>query len=213
MKKVKLKKFVLPTVYFLLVAAVFVSISYAGNALKEKIEYGDMTVSNIKEDDVVPVIKEEEVVEKSKITVPYTGGNVTVSKGYYDMKDTPEDQQKSLVYYEKTYLQNSGILYTSDNDFDIVSAYDGTVTKVSKDEILGDYIEITHNPNLKTIYYSLKNINVSKDDVVTSGMIIAKSGDNMLDGEKENCLLFEVFYNGYTMDPDYFYTLNIDDLN
>ena len=40
---------------------------------------------------------------------------------------------------------------------------DGTVTKVSEDEILGKVVEITHNTNLKTVYYSLSEINVKKD--------------------------------------------------
>ena len=55
------------------------------------------------------------------------------------------------MYYEHTYLQNSGILYSAPEVFDIVSAYDGTVTNIDQDEILGNVVEITHNPNLKTI--------------------------------------------------------------
>ena len=116
------------------------------------------------------------------------------------------------MYYEHTYLQNSGILYSAPEVFDIVSAYDGTVTNIDQDEILGNVVEITHNPNLKTVYYSLGEISVKKDDVITSGSIIGKSGDNLLDDESENCLLFEVYYNGNTINPEEFYTMNINDL-
>ena len=113
---------------------------------------------------------------------------------------------------EQTYLQNSGILYSANEAFDVVSVYDGTVTNVSEDEILGNVVEITHNTNLKTVYYSLGEITVKKGDDLTAGTIIGKSGDNLLDDETENCLLFEVYYNGNTIDPEEFYTMNINDL-
>ena len=86
--------------------------------------------------------------------------------------------KNSLVYYEQTYLQNSGVLYSSDEVFDVFATFDGTVTNVSTDEILGNVVEITHNPNLKTVYYSLGEVTVKKDDVVNCGDIIGKSGDN-----------------------------------
>ena len=83
---------------------------------------------------------------------------------------------------------------------------------ISEDEILGNVVEITHNPNLKTIYYSLGEILVKKDDVINSGTIIGKSGSNLLDEEQDNCLLFEVYYNGNTIDPEDFYNMNINEL-
>ena len=104
-------------------------------------------------------------------------------------------------------------MYSCDEEFDIVSAYDGTVTNIGKDEILGNYIEITHNTNLKTIYYSVDNIVVNKDDAVNAGTIIAVSGKNMLEQESDNLLLFEVYYNGYTMDPEEFYETDITNLD
>ena len=128
------------------------------------------------------------------------------------MKDEEATQQNSLVYYENTYLQNSGDLYSANNPFDVISAYDGTVTNVSKDEILGNFVEITHNSNLKTIYYSLSDVQVKKDDTVISGDVIGKSGDNSLNGETKNCLLFEVYHNGTAIDPEDFYNMNIEDL-
>ena len=128
------------------------------------------------------------------------------------MTDDEATQENSLVYYEQTYLQNSGVLYSSDEVFDVLATYDGTVTNVSTDEILGNVVEITHNPNLKTVYYSLGEVTVKKDDVVNCGDIIGKSGDNLLEGEKDNSLLVEVYYNGNTIDPEDFYNMNIKDL-
>ena len=215
MKKRKLKGYVLPTVYVLVIAVLFISVSFLGNALQKELQYQDLS-TDVLDDDVTPVIKEEEtstdVTTESKIVKPFTSTSVGISKSYYDMTDDEETQQNSLVYYEQTYLQNSGVLYSSDEVFDVLATYDGTVTNVSTDEILGNVVEITHNPNLKTVYYSLGEVTVKKDDVVNCGDIIGKSGDNLLEGEKDNSLLVEVYYNGNTIDPEDFYNMNIKDL-
>lgn len=211
MKKRKLKSFVLPTIYVMVIGVLFLSISLLGNVLEGKIEDEDMSVSVMK-DNVTPVIKEETPVTAS-ITKPYNSTSVSISKSFYDMTDDENKQQNSLVYYEQTYLQNSGVLYTSNETFDIFSSLDGTITKVDKDDILGNYVEITHNPNLKTIYYSLNEVAVKKDDVIKSGEIIGKSGDNYLDNESNNCLLFEVYHNGFAIDPEDFYNMKLEELN
>ena len=213
MKKRKLKGFVLPTVYILVIGVLFISISFLGNTLQSQINYDeDLSVNALQEEDATPVIKNEEEVKESKIVKPFTSEKVSVSKSYYSKEDDEKTQQNSLVYYEQTYLQNSGILYSADETFDIINVYDGTVTNVSKDDILGNVVEITHNPNLKTVYYSLGEIAVAKDDVITGGTIIGKSGDNLLDDEKDNCLLFEVYYNGNAIDPEEFYSMDITKL-
>ena len=210
MKTKRLKKFVLPTVYVMVIGVLFISISFLGNILQSKVEYGNMAVSALK-DNVTPVGKTDNVVE-SRIDRPYVSSNVSISKSFYDMTDDEAKQQNSLVYYENTYLQNSGVLYSSTSAFDVICAIDGKVTNVSKDEILGNFVEITHNPNLKTIYYSLSEVQVKKDDTVMSGDVLGKSGDNSLNGETENCLLFEVYHNGTAIDPEDFYNMSIEDL-
>lgn len=214
MNKRKLKGFVLPTVYIMVIGILFISISFIGSALQSKVKYDDNLSVNALEDNVTPVIKNEEETNETdkKIVKPFTSTAVSISKSYYDMQDDEKTQQNSLVYYENTYLQNSGVLYSSKEAFDILSVYDGTVTNISEDEILGNVVEITHNPNLKTIYYSLGEILVKKDDVINIGTIIGKSGSNLLDEEQDNCLLFEVYYNGNTIDPEDFYNMNINDL-
>lgn len=210
MKTKRLKKFVLPTVYVMVIGVLFISISFLGNILQSKVEYGNMAVSALK-DNVTPVGKTDNVVE-SRIERPYVSSNVSISKSFYDMTDDEAKQQNSLVYYENTYLQNSGVLYSSTSAFDVICAIDGKVTNVSKDEILGNFVEITHNPNLETIYYSLSEVQVKKDDTVMSGDVLGKSGDNSLNGETENCLLFEVYHNGTAIDPEDFYNMSIEDL-
>ncbi len=211
MKSKKLRSFVLPTVYIMVISVLFISISFLANNLSHNIEYGNMSVSTL-DDNTTPVIKNEENILQSIIEKPYVSSNVSISKSFYDMTDDAKKQEDSLVYYQNTYLQNSGVLYESTDPFDIKASYDGKVTNVSKDDILGNYIEITHNENLKTVYYSLSEVTVKKDDVVLSGDVIGKSGTNKLNNDSKNSLLFEVYHNGVALDPEDFYNMNIDDL-
>ena len=211
MKSKKLRSFVLPTVYIMVISVLFISISFLANNLSHNIEYGNMSVSTL-DDNTTPVIKNEENILQSIIEKPYVSSNVSISKSFYDMTDDAKKQEDSLVYYQNTYLQNSGVLYESTDPFDIKASYDGKVTNVSQDDILGNYIEITHNENLKTVYYSLSEVTVKKDDVVLSGDVIGKSGINKLNNDSKNSLLFEVYHNGVAIDPEDFYNMNIDDL-
>lgn len=211
MKSKKLRSFVLPTVYIMVISVLFISISFLANNLSHNIEYGNMSVSTL-DDNTTPVIKNEENILQSIIEKPYVSSNVSISKSFYDMTDDAKKQEDSLVYYQNTYLQNCGVLYESTDPFDIKASYDGKVTNVSQDDILGNYIEITHNENLKTVYYSLSEVTVKKDDVVLSGDVIGKSGTNKLNNDSKNSLLFEVYHNGVAIDPEDFYNMNIDDL-
>lgn len=211
MKKRKLKGFVLPTVYVLVIGVLFLSISALGSILQNKTEYSDMVIGTLRNDGI-PVVKEEQTKDITQPVKPFTSTSVSISKSFYDMTDDDLKQQNSLVYYEKTYLQNSGVLYVSQEQFDIVNVLDGKVTNVGVDDILGNFVEVTHNTNLKTIYYSLGDVLVKKDDEVKANTIIALSGSNKIEKDSSNSLLFEVYLNGVTINPEDFYNMNVDDL-
>ena len=57
MKKRKLKGYVLPTVYVLVIAVLFISVSFLGSALQKELQYQDLS-TDVLDDDVTPVIKE-----------------------------------------------------------------------------------------------------------------------------------------------------------
>ncbi len=207
MKKRKLKSFVLPSLYVLTIGALFVSIAFLGTSMEQKYDSGNMAVNALK-DDTLPVTN---TTNEQTIVKPYTSDKVNISKSFYKMNDDEKNQQQSLVYYENTYLQNSGILYSSSEAFEVISATSGTVTKVTTDEILGNVVEVTYNNNLKTVYYSLSEVLVKENDEVTNSTVIGKSGDNSLENESANCLLFEVYQNGTAINPLDFYEMNLKD--
>lgn len=148
-------------------------------------------------EDTIPVIN-----TTKKIINPYTDSSVTVGKSYYDYKADEEKQINSITVHDDTYMQNTGIDYVCDNEFDVIAVLEGTVITVKEDETVGKIIEIKHDDGNVTIYQSLSEINVKKGDVVSQGQVIGKSGTNNLDKDLGNHLHFEVYNNGQSINPE-----------
>ena len=150
----------------------------------------------------IPVAKEE---TDAVISKPYTTDKIEILKKFYDKSATDEEKEKSLIYYNDTYMQNSGILYKSEEQFDVVSILDGTVIDVKKDDVLGNVVEIKHSNNLISTYEGLSEVTVKKDQTVTQGQSLGKSGKLELEEPIENALLFELIRDGKYVNPvDYF---------
>lgn len=139
---------------------------------------------------------------QTEIIKPYKGENITISKYYYNSKDDETRQQQSLIKYENIYMPNTGILYSSDTEFEILAILDGKVTSVKEDDILGNIVEIEHSDNIVTIYQSIKDVKVKPGDIIKQGDTIALSGPNKLENEKDNCLHFEVYKEGNLINPE-----------
>ena len=165
-------------------------------------------INQTKDDDSKYV---KETIEEVKLpTKPFLASNVEIAKNYYNTKDDENKQIGSLIYYKDTYMQNTGILYKSNESFDVVSTLDGTVTSITKDEILGNVVEISHSNNLITIYHCLNEVNVKAGDKVKQNDVIGTSGKVNIDDGYENALLFEVNYKGSTINPEEYYTMKED---
>jgi stage II sporulation protein Q len=159
-------------------------------------------------EDANPVVN----VTNDKISKPYEDQKVTIVKNYYDKDGEEQAQQSALIYYENTYMPNTGVLYGSDETFDVISCLDGTVEDITADEIMGNIVTIKNSNNLTTIYQSLNEVKVLVGDTIKQGDVIGTSGSNKIDSTKENMLLFEVSYNGEYINPETFYTKNINEL-
>jgi phosphonopyruvate decarboxylase len=110
------------------------------------------------------------------------------------------------------YMQNSGILYNSDNEYSIVSILDGEVIELKKDNILGYVIEVKHDNNLISIYQGLKSVNVKKGDQINQGTLLGKSGEITLDVNLKNALLFELIKDGKYVNPELYYNKRIKEI-
>ena len=208
MKKRKLKGFVLPTIYIMIMAVMCLGISFFTSNLMSKDENYLFTLNPVK-DSTIPVVGTE---PEAKVIEPVKENTAEKINYFYDRESDDATQQKSLIYFENTYMQNTGIIYGSDEVFDVVSVLDGTVKEIKEDNILGKVIEIEHANSLRTIYYSLNEVMVKQGALVTQGQIIGLSGKCKLETGKTNNLLFEVYQNGNLMNPEKFYEMDLSKL-
>ncbi len=209
MKQRKLRGYVLPTVYVLVLILIFGTVSVITTLLKSNPEYL-YSVGILRSDASIPVINTDGSATRG-IEKPFVGESVGIEKYFYDAKDDAKKQEQALIYYENTYMKNTGVLYTAPKTFQVVAVLSGTILNVKEDEVLGNLIEIEHNPNLRTIYYSLDKVDVKPGDVITQGEAIGTSGINKITNNKYS-LLFEVYYNGTIMNPLDFYNMDAADL-
>ena len=205
MGKRNIKNWVIPALGLFVVVGSFFCFYLINNLINYSVAPNDDThVTNTLIDNTAPVNETVEETDSENKTVikPYTSENVSISKYFYNTNDDESRQQTSLIKYQNIYMPNTGILYSSDETFDIVAILNGKVTNIKEDDILGNIIEIEHDNNIVSIYQSVKDIKVSIGDNVNQGDVIATSGSNKLEGEKENCLHFEVYKEGNLINPE-----------
>ncbi|MDD5836123.1 MAG: M23 family metallopeptidase [bacterium] len=213
-KRRRLKKFVIPTICLMLIC----TIAFSSYKMYEILSYnvpitpsnsGEKTneVNNDNDSNITPTIN-----EAKKIIRPYTNTDVTATIPFYSMTGTNDEQAASLIYYEGIYMQNTGVLYTSNNAFDVIAILDGTIKNIKEDSLMGNIVEIEHTNNLTTIYQSLGEVKVKVGDVVKQGDVIATSGQNKITTDSSNALHFEVFYKGEVFNPEEFYLLDYNDI-
>ena len=212
MKRRKLKPFVVPVMYVLSIAMLLGGV-YATTLLINNNESNDNKevdkVINQEEPvhENVPVIATEPLIGR-----PYTNGSVKIVKNYYDYKAEEQSQEDALVYYGNTYMQNSGVDYGLDVEFEVVSILDGTVMEVTDDEIMGKTIKIKHNNDLISVYQSLGSVDVKANDAVSQGTIIGKSGLSNVSRDLGNHLHFEIYYQGVVLNPENCYDKTLSEL-
>ena len=112
-RKLKLKSFVLPSVITTIMVITLVVTLTVPKKDNLNQPTGFNYVSNIILGNEIAVMN-----EKVKIINPYLDSAVTIGKNYYDYKETAENQEKSIVYYDGTYMQNSGISYKHTENFE-----------------------------------------------------------------------------------------------
>lgn len=210
-KKYKLKGWVVFSVYVVSIVTIISSLYLVGKTLQGMI-YSNESLSYVYRgliDDAVPVIS---TTKNKKIIMPYQDETVKIIKNFYDKDSDNITQENSLILYENTYMPNTGIMYGSDNVFDVLAVLDGTIESVTTDDILGNIITIRHTNNLTTTYESLNNVDVIVGQAVNQGDIIGKSGTNKVDASASSMMLFEVNFNGNNINPSKIYNKEINEL-
>lgn len=210
MRKRKLKPFVVPVMYVVSIAMLLGSVycieRLVNRAMLENNETDNVeeVILNSEEDmdqsSDVPVVSNDPIIAR-----PYTNGSVKIVKNYYDYQADNTSQEGAIVYYGNTYMQNSGVDYGMDAEFEVVSILDGTVMEVLDDEIMGKTIKIKHSNDLISVYQSMGSIDVKANDNVSQGSIIGKSGESNVSSDLGNHLHFELYYKGSVVNPENYY--------
>lgn len=138
--------------------------------------------------------------------------DIKIVRYYYDSNSDLDKKEKSIIYYENTYMPNTGIDYGSEEVFDILCVFDGTVVDVSDDELLGKTVKIRHNSELISVYQGIDNIEVSKGDTVFTGTKIATSGNSKLNKELGESMHFEIYKGGIYINPENVINKKIGDI-
>lgn len=207
--KRQLKKSVVYGLYalsFILLVGGIIVLGYGARNV-EKPEDKIVSKGILDYEEKVPVVNTD-----TKIIRPYTDTEVKVVKNFYDYQAEAESQEKSLIYYEGTYMQSSGVSYSKGDVFDVVSILDGKVKEVKEDPTLGNIITIEHENGITSIYQSVGEISVKSGDSVMTGQVIAKSSTSNISTELENHLYFELIIDGVCVNPENYYDKTIDEL-
>ena len=133
-------------------------------------------------------------------------------KSFYDYKAESEIQEKSLIFYEGTYMQSSGVSYSDGDVFDVVAIYDGVVKEIKEDTTLGNIITIEHKNGVVSVYQSVSDILLKQGDSIVGGQVIAKSSTSNISTELGNHLYFELIIDGTCVNPEIYYGKSIDEL-
>jgi len=211
MNKRNLKLYAVPIIYVLAILMFGTSMFFIQRIVNnnrfvspEIMEYVDSEI--VTDNEYIPVVS-----QVASILRPYLNGDVKVNKTFYNYEDEASNQENSIIIYEDTYMQNSGVDYTYTETFDVISILDGTVIEVTENELLGKTIKIRHNNDLISIYQSLSEVSVNKDENVLRGQVIGKSGMCSIYSNNSN-LHFELSYQGKNIDPEKTYDKTEDEL-
>lgn len=184
------------------------------NSSENKIYMGTVTIPKKEEkEELTPAAAGAKVLEESKAEEtakpqkkPETKESVpsrllfpcgqTVLKGY----------SETAVYSETMgdWRAHTGIDYAAEKGSEVQSVWDGIVTRVYKDKLWGNCVEITHSEDLKSVYKNLASkIPVKKGDKVKKGQTVGKVGKSAAVESRETTHLhFEIWQGGVAINPE-----------
>jgi stage II sporulation protein Q len=199
-KRLLAKKWVFPAMYMAAAAIILTLMLVYQDSGKSRLAENTQTglepssqqtvTNNVMGQDAVAVTTPTETM-----SFPFKERNeLEVILPYFDSKASNEVRQAAMVEYGETYTPHMGIDYARHDNktFDVLAAMGGKVTAVEKNPVVGNLVEITHSNGLVTVYQSLADVKVSKDQEVKKGDVIAQAGRNEFEKEYGVHLHFEV---------------------
>ncbi|MFI8577109.1 peptidoglycan DD-metalloendopeptidase family protein [Rossellomorea aquimaris] len=201
------RRWAYPAIYLASAAIIITGILWyqAGNDVNEKAK--DYSYDGVPTDNEFNQPAEEVNRSLENFVMPVSSPEDTViEKQFYDTEASAEEQEAALVVYGNMYYPNQGVDISKDGqEFDVLAAMSGTVTKVQEDSLLGNTIEIEHSKGIVTRYQSVKDFEVAVGDVVDQGQAIAKAGKSLFNEEAGVHVHFEIRKANVAVNPlEYF---------
>ena len=211
MKKKKKKELslLIPTIYLIVLFVIAIAVYFTNKnySYSNKIDLDNITyVSNSIFNRSIPIVNIPDTL------VSPVNDNISIVRYFYDSSSEIDRKEKSIVYYEGTYMPNTGIDYADENVFDVLAIYDGTVVFTGEDELLGKIVKIRHNNELISVYQGIDNIEVHDGDMVFTGSKIATSGKSKINSDLGETLHFEVYKSGIYINPESVINKKISDI-
>lgn len=206
----KYSKILLPTFYIGIIAVMVLCSTLVVSGVKTYLlnrQEMKFTIDNVFDEDTTPVVK----TETNIIVKPYISDSVKVGRYFYDFESDEKKQENSLILYEDTYMQNNGVDYVDNKNFDVVAILDGEIISIEDSEVYGKVVTIKHNDNLKSVYSNIDGVLVTVGYKIHQGEIFAMSAKPKLQSDYESMLHFEVFYKESAIDPENMYTMSVSD--
>ena len=196
------KRWVFPAIYIASAAIILTGVLWyqSSSSNTNKYDYKATDLSGKKHD--APAVEVNNAIENFKMPVANADDAIVKTK-FYDFNGKAQDQEAALVFYNNTYVPNTGIDITVKNgeSFDVTASLSGTVTRVEEDATLGNVVEIEHDKGIVTQYQSVKDIKVKVGDQVKQGQVVAKAGQSLFNTKAGTHVHFEIRKDGVAVNP------------
>lgn len=176
--------------------------TFCKNTINKEYDY-DATLNKIKSFSFADV--QDKIVDEIE-TIRCKVFNDETFKETINKKFLPPMEGKVISKYGDSIIlkngkndKNRGINIKANESAEVLSAYDGKVTKCGNDNKYGKYVLIDHGEGIETLYSNLNAVLVKEGDEIKSKEAIGliKNDENNSDAE----LHFELKYMGQNKDP------------
>ncbi|QVK21551.1 M23 family metallopeptidase [Mycoplasmatota bacterium] len=165
--------------------------------------------------DIYPVSPDTEpdIEEEEEMIAPLE--DYTIISKFYDMNASEEERLNSLIVYNNMIQNNvtTNFKSTTDEVFDVLAVFSGTVSKVNSTLLYGNMIEMIHDNGVTTTYYSLGDLMVEVDDEIEQGDVIATAGTCEIDAENGIQVRLRVQKDGKNVNPETYLGTKISEIN
>ena len=179
-----------------LIVAIAVTLLIVGLSPSEVAETPDTNI-NVN----VPVEEDKTPVSSGAIVYGLPMNNASVIK---DFSNTELQYNQTLNRWEAHFSVDLMSV-----DTEVMAIYNGKVTNVENDFLMGNIVTIEHDNGLISVYASLdENIKVAVGDVVTTGQVIGHAGTTASSESSDGAHLdFSMLLNGEEVDPNNYLAL------